>query len=61
MKRAISVLCLFAMLLSLAAVMTVSTSAVSSGDGRNATYTPEAPIVDAEMDKSYLHLSLIHI
>lgn len=55
MKRAISVLCLFAMLLSLAAVMTVSTSAVSSGDGRNATYTPEAPIVDAEMDKSYLH------
>ena len=55
MKRAISVLCLFAMLLSLAAVMTVSTSAVSSGDGRTATYTPEAPIVDAEMDKTYLH------
>ena len=55
MKRAISVLCLFAMLLSLATVMTVSTSAVSSGDGRTATYTPEAPIVDAEMDKAYLH------
>ena len=55
MKRAISVLCLFAMLLSLATVMTVSTSAVSSGDGRNATYTPETPTVDAEMDKAYLH------
>lgn len=55
MKRAISVLCLFAMLLSLAAVMSVSTSAVSSGDGRTATYTRETPIVDAEMDKAYLH------
>lgn len=55
MKKTLSVLCLFAMLLSLAAVMTVGTSAVYADDGRTATYVVEAPTIDGEMDDAYKH------
>ena len=53
MKKAISVLCLFAMLLSLATVMTVSTSAVYESNGKNASYTETAPTIDGVKDESY--------
>ena len=52
MKRAISVLCLFAMLLSLAAVMTVSTSAKTVDNSKYyGAYTATAPTIDGEIDK----------
>lgn len=53
MKKTLSVLCLFAMLLSLAAVMTVSTSAVDTSDGKTASYTETAPTIDGVKDESY--------
>ena len=53
MKRAISVLCLFAMLLSLATVMSVSTSAVDTSNGKTASYTETAPAIDGVKDESY--------
>ena len=52
MKRAISVLCLFAMLLSLATVMTVSTSAKTVDNSKYyGAYTATAPSIDGEIDK----------
>ena len=61
MKRAISVLCLFAMLLSLAAVMTVSTSAVDTSDGKTASYTETAPAIDGVKDESYASAKDINV
>ena len=52
MKRAISVLCLFAMLLSLATVMTVSTAAKAVDNSKYyGAYTATAPTIDGEIDK----------
>lgn len=52
MKRAISVLCLFAMLLSLATVMTVNTSAKTVDNSKYyGAYTATAPTIDGEIDK----------
>lgn len=52
MKRAISVLCLFAMLLSLAAVMTVNTAAKAVDNSKYyGAYTATAPSIDGEIDK----------
>ena len=52
MKRAISVLCLFAMLLSLAAVMSVGTSAKTVDNSKYyGVYTATAPTIDGEIDK----------
>ena len=52
MKKAISVLCLFAMLLSLATVMTVSTSAKTVDNSKYyGAYTATAPSIDGEIDK----------
>lgn len=52
MKRAISVLCLFAMLLSLAAVMSVGTSAKTVDNSKYyGAYTATAPTIDGEIDK----------
>ncbi|HBF15948.1 MAG TPA: hypothetical protein DDW30_09795 [Clostridiales bacterium] len=56
MKKAISVLCLFAMLLSLAAVMSVGTSAMSVPEGKSGfhgVYVAEgnAPKIDGDIDK----------
>lgn len=61
MKRAISVLCLFAMLLSLATVMTVSTSAVDTSDGKTASYTETAPDIDGVKDESYASAKDINV
>lgn len=52
MKKAISVLCLFAMLLSLAAVMTVQPSAKTVNNSKYyGVYTATAPTIDGEIDK----------
>lgn len=52
MKRAISVLCLFAMLLSLATVMSVGTSAKTVDNSKYyGAYTATAPTIDGEIDK----------
>ena len=52
MKKAISVLCLFAMLLSLATVMTVGTSAKTVDNSKYyGAYTATAPSIDGEIDK----------
>ena len=52
MKKAISVLCLFAMLLSLATVMSVSTSAKTVDNSKYyGAYTATAPSIDGEIDK----------
>ena len=52
MKRAISVLCLFAMLLSLATVMTVNTAAKAVDNSKYyGAYTATAPSIDGEIDK----------
>lgn len=52
MKKAISVLCLFAMLLSLATVMSVSTSAKTVNNSiYYGAYTATAPTIDGEIDK----------
>lgn len=52
MKKAISVLCLFAMLLSLATVMSVGTSAKTVDNSKYyGAYTATAPTIDGEIDK----------
>ena len=52
MKRAISVLCLFAMLLSLATVMSVNTAAKTVDNSKYyGAYTATAPTIDGEIDK----------
>lgn len=52
MKKAISVLCLFAMLLSLATVMCVGTSAKTVDNSKYyGAYTATAPTIDGEIDK----------
>ena len=52
MKRAISVLCLFAMLLSLATVMSVNTVAMTVDNSKYyGAYTATAPTIDGEIDK----------
>ena len=52
MKKAISVLCLFAMLLSLATVMTVNTAAKAVDNSKYyGAYTATAPSIDGEIDK----------
>ena len=52
MKKAISVLCLFAMLLSLAAVMSVQPSAKTVNNSKYyGVYTATAPTIDGEIDK----------
>lgn len=52
MKRAISVLCLFAMLLSLATVMSVNTAAMTVDNSKYyGAYTATAPTIDGEIDK----------
>ena len=52
MKKAISVLCLFAMLLSLATVMSVKPSAKTVNNSKYyGAYTATAPTIDGEIDK----------
>lgn len=52
MKKALSVLCLFAMLLSLATVMTVGTSAKTVDNSKYyGVYATTAPTIDGEIDK----------
>lgn len=52
MKKAISVLCLFAMLLSLATVMSVNTAAMTVDNSKYyGAYTATAPTIDGEIDK----------
>lgn len=52
MKKAISVLCLFAMLLSLATVMSVNTAAKTVDNSKYyGAYTATAPTIDGEIDK----------